>query len=228
AKLDRMRANKTDPYPVRFDKNADAADLHTRFDALAAGEQTTTEVKVAGRLVGVRRQGGLSFADLADRTGTVQLFVDTARIGEPVHHAFDDLDLGDWVGVSGAVMKTRRGELSVALSDFELLGKALRPLPDPHSGLTDTETRYRQRYVDLAANDRSRQIFGIRRAAIRAIRDELADRGFWEVEGPVLQTIQGGAAARPFVTHHKALDIDLYLRIALELHLTRLVVGGLA
>jgi lysyl-tRNA synthetase len=148
-------------------------------------------------------------------------------LGAERHHAFDDLDRGDWVGVEGTVMTTRRGELSVRVERFALLGKALREPPDKHRGLTDVETRYRQRYVDLEVNERTREIFRIRHTAVRAIRGHLEDRGFTEVEGPVLQSIQGGASARPFVTHHNALDIDLYLRIALELHLKRLIVGGM-
>ncbi len=188
---------------------------------------TTERVRVAGRLELIRRQGGLSFGRLRDRTGALQLFVDAHECGDEEHRRFDDLDRGDWVGVEGTVMTTKRGELSIAVEHAVLLGKALAEPPDKHRGLADVETRYRQRYLDLEVNERTREIFRIRHAAIRAIRHHLEDRGFTEVEGPVLGNIQGGASARPFVTHHNALDIDLYLRIALELHLKRLIVGGL-
>jgi lysyl-tRNA synthetase class 2 len=180
---------------------------------------------VAGRLRAIRRQGHLSFGTLRDSTGDIQLFVDSDTLGEARHAEFDTLSRGDWVGLRGRVMVTRRGELSVRVAEFETLAKALSP--PPRGELTDVQTRYRQRYLDLEVNERTREIFRIRHAAIASIRRGLADRGFIEVEGPVLQTIQGGASARPFVTHHNALGTDLYLRIALELHLKRLVVGGM-
>ncbi|MFC4948964.1 lysine--tRNA ligase [Pseudonocardia sp. GCM10023141] len=213
--------------PYRYPTDHSAAQIRSAHAALAPDVRTTDRVRVAGRVDLIRRQGGLTFAVLRDRTGTVQLFVDTAVLGVAEHQAFDALDRGDWVGAEGTVMTTRRGELSVFVETFALLGKALLDAPAKHHGLTDVETRYRQRYVDLAANERTREIFRIRHTAIRAIRRHLEDQGFTEVEGPVLGSIQGGASARPFVTHHNALDIDLYLRIALELHLKRLIVGGL-
>ena len=226
-KLNAIRERGTDAYPYRYPTDHTVADIQRAYPALAPDIRTDDRVRLAGRLQLIRRQGGLTFASLRDRTGAIQLFVDTAVVGAPVHHDFDDLDRGDWIGVEGTVMTTRRGELSVRVGSFALLGKALAEPPDKHRGLTDVETRYRQRYVDLEANERTREIFRIRHTAVRAIRHHLEQRGFTEVEGPVLGTIQGGASARPFVTHHNALDIDMYLRIALELHLKRLIVGGM-
>jgi lysyl-tRNA synthetase, class II len=226
AKVEALRAAGVDPYPVRFERDHTAAELHDQYDALDAGADTEDVVRVAGRLLLIRRQGKLTFATLRDGTGTLQLFVSLAVIGDERHAAFDDLDLGDWVGAEGAVMKTKKGELSVKATDFELLAKALRPLPDKWHGLADIDTRFRQRYVDLIANDDARRVFEIRFAAIDALRQFLKDRGFVEVETPVLHTVVGGATARPFFTHHNALDLDLSLRVALELHLKRLLVAG--
>ena len=227
-KLDDLRERGIDPYPVRFDRTATAAELHAKYDdALDAGGETDDRVRVAGRVMLIRRQGKLTFATLRDGTGTVQLFVSRSVIGDDAFERFDELDLGDWVGVDGTVMKTKKGELSVKAMSFELLSKALRPLPDKWHGLADVDTRYRQRYVDLIANDDARRVFEIRFATITAIREFLIGRGYVEVETPVLHNIPGGATARPFETHHNALDTDLYLRIALELHLKRLLVGGM-
>ncbi|MGY1753458.1 lysine--tRNA ligase [Blastococcus sp. SYSU D01042] len=227
AKLQALKARGVAAYPYRFPTDATAADVVARHADLAPDERTADTVRLAGRVELIRRQGYLSFATLRDRTGAVQLFVDTSVLGAERHTEFDDVDRGDWLGVEGTVMRTHRGELSVCVEDFAVLGKALLEPPDKHAGLTDVETRYRQRYADLEVNERTRAIFRIRHAAVRAIRRHLEDAGFTEVEGPVLQTIQGGASARPFITHHNALDLDLYLRIALELHLKRLIVGGL-
>jgi lysyl-tRNA synthetase class 2 len=227
AKLQALRERGIDPYPVRFDRDHTIGEIREKHAALAPGRETDDRVRVAGRIMLLRRQGGLSFAQLRDRSGQIQLFVDTEVIGPEVHEDFDHLDLGDWVGVEGTVMTTRRGELSIRLGAFEVLGKALRPLPEKWKGLTDVDTRYRQRYVDLVVNEDARRVFEIRHRMISAVRRYLDEQGFIEIEGPVLQSTQGGATARPFVTHHNALDIDLYLRIALELHLKRLIVGGL-
>ncbi len=214
-------------YPYRYPTDHSVEQIRTAHADLERDRVTSDRVRVAGRLVLVRRQGGLTFAVLRDRSGDIQLFVDSGVLGPDAHREFDDCDRGDWVGVEGVVMTTRRGELSVRVESFALLAKAQLPQPDKHRGLTDVETRYRQRYVDLEANARTREIFRIRHTAVRAVRRYLEDQGFTEVEGPVLQTIQGGASARPFVTHHNALDLDMYLRIALELHLKRLIVGGM-
>jgi lysyl-tRNA synthetase class 2 len=211
--------------PYRYPTDSRAGRVLAEFGDLAPGVETTEEVRLAGRVVTLRRHGHLSFATLRDSTGAIQLVVDTATLGAEGHAEFDALSRGDWVGVVGRVMTTRRGELSVRVLDFQPLTTTLAP--PPRAALTDVRTRYRQRYLDLQVNERTREIFRIRHSAIGALRRALADRGFVEVETPVLQDIQGGASARPFVTHHNALGTDLYLRIALELHLKRLVVGGM-
>ncbi|MFM7271059.1 MAG: lysine--tRNA ligase [Actinomycetes bacterium] len=225
-KVASLRAAGIDPYPVRFDRTVDAGTLRDRFGDLEPGTETAEEVRIAGRILLLRRQGRLSFATIRDGSGTIQLFVSEAEIGAERHDEFDGFDLGDWVGIDGTVMTTRKGELSVKVRDFHLLAKALRPLPDKWHGLADTDTRFRQRYVDLVVNEEARRVFQIRFAALAAIRAFLAARGFVEVETPVLHDQAGGAAARPFLTHHNTLDMDLVLRIALELHLKRLIVAG--
>jgi lysyl-tRNA synthetase class 2 len=227
ADLDELRARGVDPYPVRFDRDHTLGELREEFGDLPPGTETATTARVAGRVLLIRRQGKLTFATMHDRSGSIQLFVSSAEMGDEAHQQFDRLDLGDWVGVEGTMMTTRRGELSVKVRSFVLLAKALRPLPEKWHGLSDVDTRYRQRYVDLIVNHDARRVFDIRFAALAAIRAHLVGHGFVEVETPVLNLEVGGATARPFVTHHNALDIDLYLRIALELHLKRLVVGGL-
>ncbi|MDN5919449.1 MAG: OB-fold nucleic acid binding domain-containing protein, partial [Pseudonocardia sp.] len=216
-----------DPLPYRYQVDHRIGAVRGEFGALGPDSVTGTRVRVAGRVMLLRAQGGLSFATLRDDSGEIQLFVDTAVLGAERHHAFDALERGDWVGAAGTVMTTRRGELSARVEEFTLLARAVRRPPDKHRGLVDVETRYRRRYLDLEMNERTREIFRIRHAAIHAIRTHLTDQHFTEVEGPVLQSIQGGASARPFVTHHNALDLDMYLRIALELHLKRLIVGGM-
>jgi lysyl-tRNA synthetase, class II len=226
AGLDSLRERGVDPYPVRFDPDNNAAALREQFDNLDPGSETGMVVRLAGRLMLIRRQGKLVFATMRDGSGAIQLLVSQAEVGEETFSDFQGLDLGDWVGVEGEVITTRRGELSVKASSFALLAKALRPLPDKWHGLSDVDTRFRRREVDLMVNEEARRVFQVRFAAVAAIRRFLDGRGFVEVETPILHPVPGGAAARPFVTHHHALDMDLYLRIAPELYLKRLVVGG--
>jgi lysyl-tRNA synthetase class 2 len=227
AKLDALRGAGVEPYPYRFDRSVTVPELRERWGSLPPGAETDERVRVAGRVVLIRRQGRLTFATVRDRDATVQLFVSKSVAGEDVLAAVNDLDLGDWVGVEGTVMTTKNGELSVRVEQVQLLAKAVRPLPDKWKGLSDIDTRYRQRYVDLIVNEEARRVFEIRHAVVASLRRSLTERGFVEVETPVLHIEPGGAHARPFVTHHNALDMELYLRIALELHLKRLIVGGL-
>jgi len=226
AAVEAIRAAGGDPYPVRFDRDRTAASLHEEYGALEPGTETGVTVRVAGRLLLIRRQGKLVFATLRDGTAAIQLFVSQAEVGEEALAEFARLDLGDWIGVEGEVMTTRRGELSVKVRTFALLAKSLRPLPDKWHGLSDVDTRFRRRYVDLIVNEEARRVFQVRFAAITAIRRFLDARAYVEVETPVLHPVPGGAAAKPFVTHHNALDMDLYLRIAPELYLKRLIVAG--
>ena len=212
--------------PYRFEPTATAAQLHAAHGDLAAGESSGVRATVAGRLMLRRVQGRLCFGTLDDAGGVrIQLFAPAATT--PDYEEFCALSIGDWVGATGEVMKTRRGELSVQVEDWHLLAEARRPFPDKWHGMADTDTRYRQRYVDLWVSPATRRAFEIRSAAVAAIRAELAARDFTEVETPMLHPIPGGAAARPFVTHHNALDCDFYLRVAPELYLKRLIVGGM-
>jgi len=226
-KLEKLRERGIEPYPVRFDRDSTAAALHEEFADLAAGADTGKVVHLAGRVMAERRHGGLDFADLRDETGTIQLLITRGEAGSEELHDFSDLDLGDWIGVEGTVVASDHGELSVRLDRFELLSKSLRALPDVRHGLAEPETRYRQRYLDLILDEPARRTFAIRSSVIATTRRVLIERGFTEVETPVLLDQAGGAAAKPFITHHNALNIDMTLRIALELSLKRLIVGGM-
>ncbi|HYH88189.1 MAG TPA: lysine--tRNA ligase, partial [Solirubrobacteraceae bacterium] len=225
-KLERLRERGIDPYPVGFRRDHTLAEIRTRYPDLGADASTGEEVRVAGRLMLVRRHGGLVFLTLADQSGTLQLLATRDELGEEAFADVERLDRGDWVGAAGTVMATHTGELTLEVGEVTLLSKALRALPDKHRGLADPEARLRQRYLDLIVNPETRRTFDVRSAVIATVRRVLVERGFTEVETPVLDAHAGGAAARPFVTHHNALDLDMYMRIALELPLKRLVVGG--
>ena len=222
-KLAALRAEGRDPFQeTRFDVTHHAQDIKDNFDAIEG-----SEVRVAGRLMSKRGMGKVSFCDLQDKSGRIQLYARKDEMDEEEYNRFKKYDIGDIVGVEGEVFRTQRGEMSVRAKKITLLSKSLRPLPEKYHGLTDKEARYRQRYVDLIINPESKRNFEIRSKFVAFLRRYLDSLGFMEVETPVLSPIAGGANARPFITHHNSLDIDMYMRIATELHLKRLIVGGM-
>jgi lysyl-tRNA synthetase, class II len=227
-KLDRIRETGVDPFPHEFDEREDIAEVRAAHEGLAAGIETDSRHRIAGRIVARRGHGKACFLDLRDGTGQIQLHAREDLLGSEAYELLVHLDIGDIVGVAGTALATNRGgELSLAIDRWRLLAKSLRPPPDKFHGLEDVETRYRRRELDLIANEESRQVFALRARTIAELRRWLDEHGFIEVETPVLQPLYGGALARPFTTHHNALDRDFYLRIATELYLKRLVVGGI-
>ncbi|MEW6058648.1 MAG: lysine--tRNA ligase [Actinomycetota bacterium] len=225
--LERLRSMGVEPFAFGFDPDAHAADLNERYAGLAADQVTDDRCSVAGRIILARRFGKLTFFTLRDGTGDIQLFCTGEDLGPELLALLDEVDRGDIVGVRGRIMTTRRGELSIRVDELVILTKSLRPLPEKWHGLKDPDLRQRLRYLHLATDLEYRRVVRARARALGALRRVLDERGFVEVETPVLQSSAGGAIARPFVTHHRALGIDLYLRIALELYLKRLLVGGL-
>ncbi|TCP52757.1 lysyl-tRNA synthetase class II [Tumebacillus sp. BK434] len=228
-KLQALYDKGIEPWGKRFEAS------HTSQEILAFGEDKTKEelaeinqpVKIAGRIMLKRGQGKAAFSHIQDAAGRVQIYVKKDTVGDESYELFDKMDIGDFVAVEGTIFKTNKGEVSVGVEKLELMSKSLRPLPDKHAGLKDVEQRYRQRYVDLIVNPDVRETFVMRSKIIQAMRHFFDGQGFLEVETPTMHAIAGGAAARPFITHHNALDMELYMRIALELHLKRLIVGGL-
>jgi lysyl-tRNA synthetase class 2 len=227
AKLERLRERGIDPYPHEFDGVVPVSHVREEHDGLAPGEETDAAYRVAGRMAARRGHGGAAFVDVVDRSGRIQVHARKDVLGDESFETLTSLDLGDLIGVEGTAFATKRGELTLRVTDWTLLAKSLRNPPEKYHGLEDVETRYRHRELDLMANEETRELFILRSRVLTAIRRWLDERGFLEVETPVLQPLYGGALARPFTTHHNALDRDLYLRIAVELYLKRLIVGGL-
>ena len=222
-KLRELQESGNDPFQItKYEVNNDSANIKANFEALEG-----SEVSIAGRLMSKRGMGKVSFCDLQDKSGRIQLYARKDEMDEAEYNRFKKFDIGDIVGVKGVVFRTQRGEMSVRVETVTLLSKSLLPLPEKFHGLTNTELRYRQRYVDLIVNPEVKRTFVLRSQFVKHVRDFLDGRGYMEVETPVLNTISGGATARPFITHHNTLDIDMYLRIATELPLKRLIVGGM-
>ena len=227
-KLERIRSRGTDPYPAHFHRTHTAQEAKAFFEQQEGTDQVPScpALCLAGRIVAQRVMGKATFMDIKDGTGKIQVYFRSDSLGEEKYHFLQDFDIGDFIGVAGTLFMTRSGEITLKASDLVMLCKSLQPLPEKWHGLSDVEKRYRQRYLDLIANEEVKDIFEVRSKVIASMRHFLERRGFLEVEAPVLQAVAGGALARPFVTHHHALGQNFYLRIALELPLKRLVVGG--
>ncbi|MEB7773638.1 lysine--tRNA ligase [Kurthia gibsonii] len=229
-KMDSIREAGLDPFGQRFERTHLTNELHEQFEAVSKEEleeREAVEVVVAGRIMTKRSKGKVGFANIQDLGGQIQIYVRKDAIGEEAYEIFKRADLGDIVGIKGTLFKTNVGELTIKALEFTFLTKSLRPMPEKFHGLQDVEQRYRQRYLDLMTNDESKKAFITRSQIIRSIRNFLDNKGYLEVETPMLNSVAGGAAARPFVTHHNALDAQMYMRIAIELYLKRLIVGGL-
>jgi lysyl-tRNA synthetase, class II len=227
AKLARLREQGIEPFPHQFEGVTPIEDVHAAHDTLEAGEETDQQYRIAGRMTARRGHGGAAFLDIVDRSGKLQVQAKRDVLDAESFDTLTGLDIGDLIGVDGTAFKSRRGELTLRATDWTLLAKSLRSVPKEYYGIEDVETRYRHREVDLLANPETRELFILRTKVVRAIRRWLDERGFLEVETPILQPLYGGALARPFVTHHNELNRDLFLRIADELYLKRLIVGGL-
>ncbi|MFP5183141.1 MULTISPECIES: lysine--tRNA ligase [Bacillus] len=228
-KMNKMREEGIDPFGERYDRSHQSAQIIAEYDEFSKEdlEEKAAQVTIAGRMMTKRGKGKAGFAHIQDLEGQIQIYVRKDSVGEEAYELFKSSDLGDIIGVTGTVFKTNVGELSIKATSFEVLTKALRPLPDKYHGLKDVEQRYRQRYLDLIVNPESKQTFIMRSKIIQSMRRYLDSKGYLEVETPTMHSIPGGASARPFITHHNALDMPLYMRIAIELHLKRLIVGGL-
>ena len=227
AKREALYAAGDQPYGTRYDYDLHVDEIKAKYADLAEGATLEDRVKIAGRIMAIRNQGKIMFMVLRERMGDIQLFCRVNALGEEVFAQMKDLDVGDWIGAEGAIMRTKRGELSIAVDAYQLLSKSIRPLPEKFHGITDKETRYRQRYVDLVMNPDVKDVFVKRSKIISACRAYMNAQGYLEVETPILQETLGGANAKPFITHFNALDQECYLRIATELHLKRLLVGGM-
>lgn len=227
-KLESLEQQGHAPYPARYKRSHNAQQLQDDYESHTESEQfqSLDAVSVCGRITALRRMGGASFLDLRDGSGRIQLYAEKETLGDQYELLIEHLDIGDFLGAEGKLFRTKRGELSIDIRSFQFLSKSLLPLPEKWHGLKDTEVRYRQRYLDLISNEETREAFRTRTKIVTAMRKFLDGQGFLEVETPVLQPIYGGAAARPFVTHHNKLDTELYLRISDELYLKRLIIGG--
>jgi len=224
-KLKELRSKNINPYPSTFEKTHNIGELQEKYKDLENGVELEETAQITGRVMAWRTGGKVSFVDIKDDSGKMQLFVSINQLGQEVYEDLRLFDMGDIIGAFGKIKRTKRGELSIAVEKITLLSKALRPLPEKFHGLKDTETKYRKRYLDLIMNNDTKELFRKRSLFVKEMRNFMDSKGFMEVETPMMELVPGGADARPFVTHHNALDLDLYLRISLELHLKRLIIG---